>query len=209
METTTIEDLRKGTAQYMGTATMPLGNQEAYDKSIQAGVDYCWRYHPWPFTIKRDVALEAVTVGSNTKYYLPINFDILGWRDLGVEEYSTTDGANPMSYGYPKDGVYLMYDDGTSKFEVVGGTADMLVAYQVKPPAINTTIAFPSLDPLYQASAIYAKKKSNPNSSEVTQSWDILHTSLDQLAGLSYFNTPHHKPRNRYEKYGVRFGDTR
>lgn len=209
MQTANIETLRKGVAEYMGTATMPLGNQKAYDNSIKAGLDYCWRYATWAFAVKRDVPLTAVTVAGVTSYYMPNDFDILGWRDLGVEEYSTTDGETPEQYGYPVSGVYLMYDEGQSKFKVVGGNANMRVAYQVKPPELNAVITFPALDPLFQAGAIYAKQKDMPNSAEVTQMWDILHTQLDQLAGQAYFNTPHHKPRNRYEKFGTFIGDTR
>lgn len=202
MQTATIETLRQGVAEYMGTATMPLGNQKAYDKSIKAGIDYCWRYATWAFSVKRNKALDVTTTGGVTKYYMPNDFDILGWRDLGEEEYSTTDGDVSTS------GVYLLYDDGTAKFQVIGGTADMRVSYQVKPPELNHVVTFPALDPLYQAGAIYAKQKDMPNSAEVTQMWDILHTQLDQLAGQAYFNTPHHKPRNRYEAYGTFIGDT-
>lgn len=198
MQTANIETLRAGVAEYMGTATMPLGNQAAYDKSIKAGIDYCWRYATWTHSIKRNVALTLIS----GNYYMPNDFDILGWRDLGVEEYSTTDGDTPdTDAGRTVRGVYLVYDDGNSRFKVVGGTADMRVAYQVKPPEINGVITFPALDPLYQAGAIYQKQKDMPNSAEVTQMWDILHTSLDQLAGQAYFNTPHHKPKNRYEQY--------
>ena len=202
MQTANIETLRKGVAEYMGTATMPLGNQKAYDNSIKAGLDYCWRYATWAFAVKRDKALDVTTTGEVTKYYMPNDFDILGWRDLGEEEYSTTDGDVSTR------GVYLLYDDGASKFEVVGGNAEMRVSYQVKPPETNQVITFPSLDPLYQAGAIYAKQKDMPNSAEVTQMWDILHTQLDQLSGQAYFNTPHHKPRNRYEAFGTFIGDT-
>lgn len=198
MQTATIETLRQGVAEYMGTATMPLGNQKAYDNSIKAGIDYCWRYATWAFAVKRDKALDVV--GSPAKYYMPNDFDILGWRDLGVEEYSTTDGN-------VTGGVYLLYDDGVAKFQVVGGTASMKVSYQVKPPELNAVMMFPALDPLYMAGSIYAKQKDMPNSAEVTQMWDILHTQLDQLSGQAYFNTPHHKPRNRYEKFGTYVGD--
>lgn len=209
METANIENLREGVAEYLGTSTVSLGNQKAYDKSIKAGIDYCWRYATWAFTIKRGVQIEAVTDAEGTKYYMPSNFDILGWRDLGVEEYATTDGDNPMKAGSPEDGVYLLYDEGVGKFEVVGGTDEMKVAYQVKPPALTEIFVFPSLDVLYMASAIYAKQKDMPNSAEVTQLWDILHTQLDQLAGQAYFNTPHHKPKNRYEMFNTYTGDTR
>lgn len=203
MQTATIETLRQGVAEYMGTATMPLGNQKAYDNSIKAGLDYCWRYATWAFAVKRNKALDVTTTDGVTKYYMPNDFDILGWRDLGEEEYSTTDGDVSTR------GVYLLYDDGTSKFQVIGGTADMRVSYQTKPPELNAVITFPALDPLYQAGAIYAKQKDMPNSAEVTQMWDILHTQLDQLSGQAYFNTPHHKPRNRYEAFGTFIGDTK
>ena len=203
MQTANIETLRQGVAEYMGTATMPLGNQKAYDNSIKAGLDYCWRYATWAFAVKRDKALDVTTTGGVTKYYMPNDFDILGWRDLGEEEYSTTDGDSATR------GVYLLYDEGESKFQVVGGNADMRVSYQTKPPELNAVITFPALDPLYQAGAIYAKQKDMPNSAEVTQMWDILHTQLDQLSGQAYFNTPHHKPRNRYEAFGTFIGDTK
>lgn len=203
MQTATIETLRQGVAEYMGTATMPLGNQNAYDNSIKAGLDYCWRYATWAFSVKRNIALDESTIGGVTKYYMPNDFDILGWRDLGEEEYSTTDGDVSTR------GVYLLYDEGGSKFQVIGGTADMRVSYQTKPPELNAVITFPALDPLYQAGAIYAKQKDMPNSAEVTQMWDILHTQLDQLSGQAYFNTPHHKPRNRYEAFGTFIGDTK
>lgn len=205
MQTATIETLRAGVAEYMGTATMPLGNQAAYDKSIKAGLDYCWRYSTWAFSIKRDILLDVVTVSGTTKYYMPNNFDILGWRDLGVEEYATTDGRSAVA---SSGAVFFQYDDGVGKFEVIGGNATMKVNYQVKPPEINTVVTFPALDPLYMAGAIYAKQKDMPNSADVTQMWDILHKQLDQLSGQAYFNTPHHKPKNRYEKFGVNFGDT-
>lgn len=211
MQTATITDLRAGVAEYMGTATMPLGNQQAYDKSIQAGVNYCWRYTAWAFSVKRNVALVAGTGGNAGKFYMPNDFDILGWRDLGVEEYSTTDGDSyDTDLGRKVNGVYLVYDEGTSTFQVVGGTASMRVAYQVRPPqAINTVIAFPDLDPLYQAGAIFQKRKDSPNSANVAQPFAMLDKALNQLAGSAYFNTPHHKPRNRYEQYATHVGDTR
>lgn len=210
MQTATITDLRAGVAEYMGTASMPLGNQAAYDKSIKAGIDYVWRYNTWSFSVKRDVPLVAGTGGNAGKFYMPANFDILGWRDLGVEEYSTTDGGTPdTSMNRPVAGVYLVYDEGTSSFQVVGGTADMRVAYQIKPPEINTVVTFPSLDPIFMAGSIFQKQKDNPNSADTTQLWDLLHQKLDQLSGQAYFNTPHHKPRNRYEQYGTFVGDTR
>ena len=136
MQTATIETLRQGVAEYMGTATMPLGNQKAYDKSIKAGLDYCWRYTTWAFSVKRNIALDVSTTSGVTKYYMPNDFDILGWRDLGEEEYSTTDGDSATR------GVYLLYDEGTSKFQVVGGTADMRVSYQTKPPETNQVVTF-------------------------------------------------------------------
>lgn len=210
MQTATITDLRSGVAEYMGTASMPLGNQAAYDKSIKAGLDYVWRYTTWSFTVKRDRPLVAGTAGNAGKFYMPNDFDILGWRDLGVEEYSTTDGDTfDTSRGHPVRGVYLVYDDGQARFQVVGGTANMRVAYQTKPPEINTVITFPSLDPLYIAGAIFQKQKDNPNSADTTQLWDLLHQKLDQLSGQAYFNTPHHRPRNRYEKFNTYVGDNR
>lgn len=211
MQTATITDLRAGVAEYMGTATMPLGNQNAYDKSIQAGVNYCWRYIPWAFSIKRNVSLIAGTGGNAGKFYMPADFDILGWRDLGVEEYSTTDGDTyDTDRRAPINGVYLLYDEGESKFQVVGATASFKVAYQVRPPqAINSVITFPDLDPLYQAGAIFQKRKDSPNSANVQQAFDMLDKSLNQLAGNAYFNTPHHRPRNRYEQHSTFIGDTR
>lgn len=212
MQTATITDLRAGVAEYMGTSTMPLGNQQAYDKSIKAGLDYVWRYTTWAFTVKRGVPLQAGTGANTGKFYVPADFDILGWRDfgVGVEEYSTTDGDTPdTSKGLPNRGVYLVYDDGTSRFQVVGGTADMRIAYQVKPPELNTVITFPSLDAIYVAGSIFQKLKDNPNSADTTHIWDLLHQKLDQLAGQAYFNTPHHRPRNRYEQYSTYIGDTR
>ena len=74
MQTATITDLRAGAAEYMGAASMPLGNQAAYDKSIKAGLDYVWRYTTWAFSVKRDVPL----VVASGKYYMPNDFDILG-----------------------------------------------------------------------------------------------------------------------------------
>lgn len=210
MQTATITDLRAGTAEYMGTASMPLGNQAAYDKSIKAAIDYVWRYTTWAFTVKRDVPLQAGTGANAGKFYLPADFDILGWRDLGVEEYATTDGDNPdTDLGRPLRGVYLVYDEGASRFRVVGGNANMRVAYQTKPPEINTVVTFPSFDPVFIAAAIFQKQKENPNSADTTQLWDLLHQKLDQMAGQAYFNTPHHKPRNRYEQFATFIGDTR
>lgn len=199
METVTLEDLRKGVGEYLGLASMPKGNTTAYDKSIKAGLDYCWRYATWRFAIKRGVALDAVTVNDVTTFYMPADFDILGWRDLGTPETDVLDGS----------GVYLKYDDGLSKFIVNGGSAEMRVAYQVKPPAINTVVYFPSLDPLFLAAGIMQKFKDNPNSTQAQQQWDILHTKLDQLSGQAYMNTPKHTPRNRYEKYNTFVGDKR
>lgn len=211
MQTATITDLRAGVAEYMGTSTMPLGNQNAYDKSIQAGVDYCWRYTAWSFTVKRNVLLVAGTGGNAGKYYMPADFDILGWRDLGVEEYSTTDGDTfDTDRGLTPRGVYLLYDEGTSTFQVVGGFSTMRVAYQVRPPqAINSVIAFPSLDVLFQAGSLFQKRKDNPNTANVAQPFALLDKALNQLAGSAYFNTPHHRPRNRYEQANTYVGDTR
>lgn len=211
MQSATLEILRAGVAEYMGTTTMPLGNAAAYDKSIQAGVDYCWRYAAWVFSIKRDKALTAVVVSGVTKYYMPTDFDILGWRDLGVEEYSTQDADTfYRQTGRTVDGVWLEWDDARQQFQVMGGTADMRVAYQIKPPQVSTgTVSFPSLDPLFLSGALHQKQKDMPNSSNVTQPWDILHEKLDQLSGMAYMNTPHHRPRNRYEQYNTYTGDTR
>lgn len=206
MQTATITDLRAGVAEYMGTASMPLGNQAAYDKSIKAGLDYVWRYTTWAFSVKRGVQLALIS----GKYYMPADFDILGWRDLGVEEYSTTDGHTfDTDRGRDVAGVYLVYDEGTSRFEVVGAAPSMTVSYQAKPPETNGVITFPSLDVLYIAGAIFQKQKDNPNSADTTQLWDLLHQKLDQLSGQAYFNTPHHRPRNRYEQYNTYIGDTR
>lgn len=210
MQTGTIDDLRAGVAEYMGTTSMPLGNQTAYDKSIKAGIDYCWRYAQWRFSIRRNVALTAGTGGNAGKYYLPTDFDILGWRDLGVTEYDTQDGDSyQTNRGLAPDGVYLLYDASQSRWQVVNGTAEMRVAYQVKPPELNEVISFPSLDPLYMAGGIFQKQKDMPNSANVTQPWDILHQRLDQLSGAAYQNTPKHRPRNRYEQYSTHTGDTR
>jgi hypothetical protein len=206
MQTATITDLRAGVAEYMGTASMPLGNQAAYDKSIKAGLDYVWRYTTWAFSVKRDEPLAVIS----GKYYMPADFDILGWRDLGVEEYSTTDGHTfDTDRGLTPRGVYLVYDEGTSRFQVVGAAPSMTVSYQAKPPETNGVITFPSLDVLYIAGAIFQKQKDNPNSADTTQLWDLLHQKLDQLSGQAYFNTPHHRPRNRYEQYNTYIGDTR
>ena len=92
MNTYTQDDLRNGVAQYLGLGTFPNGNATAYDSSLQSAIDYCWRFTDWPFTIKRDFALEP---NEEDKLYMPADFDILGWRKFkGLPEYNTKDAVD-------------------------------------------------------------------------------------------------------------------
>ena len=201
METITLEEMRKGVGEYMGLATMPKGNTEAYDKSIKSGLEYCWRYATWRFAIVKDAALTFIE--AENAYYTPSNFDILGFRNFGAQEYDVLDD------NIPAGGIHLVYDDARNSFKVVNGGVDTRVTYQTKPPAINTVFAFPSADCIFLAAGIMQKFKDNPNSTEAQQEWDILHTKLDQLSGQAFINTPKRVPRNRYDKFGTYTGDAR
>lgn len=209
MNTYTIDALRQGVAQYLGLGTFPSGNQQGYDASIQSGMDYCWRFTDWVFTIKRDVQVDT----QNDKYYMPANFDILGWRKFkGKKEYSTKDAVDfEEEHHIPVDGLYLEFDTDNNRFQIKGDVDEnTTVSYQVAPPNVsNELIVFPMAQPIIMAAAIYQKMKEHPNSADIRQEWNMLDTLLAQLASKNNRNTPLKKPRTRYEEYGTFTGDTR
>lgn len=209
MNTYTIDALRQGVAQYLGLGTFPSGNQQGYDASIQSGMDYCWRFTDWVFTIKRDVQVDT----QNDKYYMPANFDILGWRKFkGKKEYSTKDAVDfEEEHHIPVDGLYLEFDTDNNRFQIKGDVDEnTTVSYQVTPPNVsNELIIFPMAQPIIMAAAIYQKMKEHPNSADIRQEWNMLDTLLAQLASKNNRNTPLKKPRTRYEEYGTFTGDTR
>lgn len=209
MNTYTIDALRQGVAQYLGLGTFPSGNQQGYDASIQSGMDYCWRFTDWVFTIKRDAQVDV----QNDKYYMPANFDILGWRKFkGKKEYSTKDAVDfEEEHHIPVDGLYLEFDTDNNRFQIKGDVDEnTTVSYQVAPPNVsNELIVFPMAQPIIMAAAIYQKMKEHPNSADIRQEWNMLDTLLAQLASKNNRNTPLKKPRTRYEEYGTFTGDTR
>lgn len=209
MNTYTIDALRQGVAQYLGLGTFPSGNQQGYDASIQSGMDYCWRFTDWVFTIKRDVQVDT----QNDKYYMPANFDILGWRKFkGKKEYNTKDAVDfEEEHHIPVDGLYLEFDTDNNRFQIKGDVDEnTTVSYQVTPPNVsNELIIFPMAQPIIMAAAIYQKMKEHPNSADIRQEWNMLDTLLAQLASKNNRNTPLKKPRTRYEEYGTFTGDTR
>lgn len=209
MNTYTIDALRQGVAQYLGLGTFPSGNQQAYDASIQSGMDYCWRFTDWVFTIKRDVPV----IEQDGKFYMPANFDIVGWRQFkGKQEYSTKDAVEyEEEHHIPVEGLYLEFDTDNNRFQIKGDVnANDTVSYQVTPPNVaNELIVFPMAQPIIMAAAIYQKMKEHPNSADIRQEWNMLDTLLAQLASKNNRNTPLKKPRTRYEEYGTFTGDTR
>lgn len=216
MNTYTIDALRQGVAQYLGLGTFPAGNAQGYDASIQSGMDYCWRFTDWAFTIKRDAGLVKANSQDNSleeKYYMPVDFDILGWRKFkGLEEYNTKDAVEfEEEHHLRVDGVYLEFDKDNNRFRVLGKVDDdTTVSYQVTPPNVSTDlIYFPMAQPIIMAAAIYQKMKEHPNSADIRQEWNMLDALLSQMASKNNRNTPLHKPRDRYEQYGTYTGDTR
>ncbi len=210
MNTYTQDDLRNGVAQYLGLGTLPSGNATAYDSSLQSAIDYCWRFTDWPFTIKRDIPL---TPDAENKFYMPEDFDILGWRSFkDVPEYNTKDAVEFEENNHiPARGVYLEYDVSNNRY-LVKGDVDRLttVSYQVRPEKISSgAIHFIAHQPIVMAASIYQKMKEHPNSADVRQEWNMLDMLLAQMASQSNRNTPLHKPKDRYEKYGTYTGDTR
>lgn len=210
MNTYTQDDLRNGVAQYLGLGTFPQGNATAYDSSLQSAIDYCWRFTEWPFTIKRDVEL---TPDENGTYYMPENFDILGWRSFkSVPEYSTKDAVEFEEQNHiTVRGVYLEYDTSNNRYQIKGDTGSLTtVSYKVLPEKISTgAIHFIAHQPIVMAASIYQKMKEHPDSADVRQEWNMLDMLLAQMASQSNRNTPLHKPKDRYDKYGTYFGDTR
>lgn len=210
MNTYAIDALRQGVAQYLGLGTFPAGNAQGYDASLQSGMDYCWRFTDWAFTIKRDV---EITPDENGKYYMPEDFDILGWRKFkGVEEFNTKDATDFEEEHHAQiQGVYLEFDKDNNRFRVLGALPEeLIVAYQVCPPKVQTElIVFPTSQPIIMCAAIYQKMKEHPNSADIRQEWNMVDTLLTQLASKANRNTPLHKPRTRYDEYGTYTGDVR
>lgn len=210
MNTYTQDDLRNGVAQYLGLGTFPSGNATAYDSSLQSAIDYCWRFTDWAFTIKRDVEL---TPDENDKIYMPEDFDILGWRKFKfVPEYNTKDAVEFEEERHmTPEGVYLEYDSSNNRYQVKGDTtAVTTVSYQVLPEKISTgAIHFIAHQPIVMAASIYQKMKEHPNSADVRQEWNMLDMLLAQMASKNNRNTPLHRPKDRYDKFGTYTGDVR
>lgn len=209
MNTYGIDALRQGVAQYLGLGTFPSGNQQGYDASLQSGLDFCWRYTDWDFTIKRDVQV----VQQGDKFYMPEDFDILGWRKFkGLTEYNTKDAVDfEEEHHIDIDGVYLEFDKDNNRFQIKGKVLPTTtVSYQVVPPKVQTDlIYFPTSQPIIITAAIYQKMKEHPNSADIRQEWNMVDTLLAELASHANRNTPLHKPRDRYEMFGTYTGDTR
>lgn len=210
MNTFTIDSLRQGVAQYLGLGTFPSGNTQGYDASLQSGMEYCWRFTDWVFTIKRDYEL---TPNAQGKFYMPENFDIIGWRKFkGVEEYNTKDASEFEEENHiPVDGVYIEFDTDNNRFEVKGATGKLTtVSYQVTPPKVQTElILFPSAQPIIMCAAIYQKMKEHPNSADVRQEWNMVDALLTQIAYKANKNTPLHRPKTRYDMYNTYPGEVR
>ena len=174
--------------KYGGTVS---GEVSDWERFAQAGLDYCWRYHEWLWTLRR-----GDTQLINGKYYMPNDFDYSGHRSFAAgSEASIYDGGT---------GVYLQYDPTEERYEVVNGAAVSLI-YQVEPPELTDTvkIPFPSALTVAMAMMIYAKNGENPDRADISQEWDIVHVELDKLVAPEEKNKPRRRARTRQEVYGT------
>lgn len=177
--------------KYGGTVS---GEVSDWERFAQAGLNYCWRYHQWLWTLKRGTT-ELV----DGKYYLPTDIDYSGYRQLdGITEVNILDGGT---------GAYLQYDETKERYQLVNGDVVALL-YQVEPPTLTdiVRIPFPSALTVAMAMMIYAKNSENPDRADISQEWDIVHAELDKLVALEEKNKPKRRARTRQEVYGTYTG---
>ena len=105
----------------------------------------------------------------------------------------------------------MEYDNLNQRYEIKGDTDKVTsVSYQVLPEKISAgAIHFVAAQPIVMAASIYQKMKEHPNSADVRQEWNMLDMLLAQMASKSNRNTPLHRPKDRYDKYGTYTGDCR
>ena len=172
------EELMTVTANLLGKTSLPGGDVGDWERFVQHSVDYSWRYHTWLWTLKRGVT--ELTNGN--KVLMPEDFDFSSYRAFeGQQEES------PLDLG---SGFYLQLDHESGRYEVINGSEDMAVVYQVKPPEISAGVYFPSAVTLAIGASVIAKQGENPNKADISQEWDSFHVELDKHAAVHDKSAP-------------------
>lgn len=186
------EDVLNALHNLMGHRTSPGGTEEDFVRYVQASFDYCWRYYPWMFSLKKaDIAADGL---------LPTDFDHEGWRRFdGVTEISMEDSIAGL------DGSVITWN-GTRY--VLDPTTSGTVAYQYQPPTLDgTETPFPSAMVVAIGATVLAKQGNNPTRADIQQEWDEWHSDLDRLVGRAENNKPR-RIRTRHDVMGTFLGDT-
>jgi hypothetical protein len=196
-------------SRMMGSRVLPQGENLDWKDYVQAAFDYAWRYHKW------DWSLRIATVNMTTDPYLPVDFDLGGYRqamsdqngeltEVKLIDYARTTATNVFA---------LQYDPAKKQYKVLtrstSGTIDFI--YQITPPTLSADVKvdFPAVMPIGIGASIYAKQGENPTRAEVSQEWDMFHAELNRLVARVDKNQPRNTNLNLQDAYGTYTGDTR
>lgn len=179
----------------MGHRVAPGGTSEDLERFVQSSFDYCWRYYPWTFSLKKATILDDGI--------LPTDMDIEGYRKFdGITEVSLEDTlTGTTGSAITWDGTQLILDP------ISAGT----IVYQITPPTltVDVNVPFPSSQVVAVGATVYAKQAENPTRADVQQEWDMFHSELDRLVGWAGNNRQGTRtPRNRHSVTGTHTGQT-
>lgn len=181
MRMITKEQILEATANLLGKTSLPNGELSDWERFAQDSLDYCWRYHTWQWTLKRN---QLVDIDSAGKAYLPEDADYFGYLqvDGSVLQSILDTGTNP----------YLEFDSGVSRYELVNGTIGGDIVYATEPPELteDVKIPFPSAVTVAIGATVLAKQGENPNKADISQEWDSFHVALDKHVAVHEKNMP-------------------
>ena len=181
----------------MGHRVNPGGTDDDYKRYIQDSFNYCWRYYPWTFSLKKaTVDVDGI---------LPEDFDHEGYRKFdGVTEITMEESLSSTS------GAVIVWDTAKSRYKL-DPASGATVAYQYTPPTLGSDASgsapFPSAMAVAIGARVLAKQGENPTRADVQQEWDEWHSHLDRLAGRASNNRPRSRARNYHDKTGSFTGD--
>lgn len=177
------EDIMQSLANLLGKTSIPNGDLSDWERFAQASLDYCWRYHTWLWTLRKENTV-ADADNPDTVILMPQDIDYYGFVQVdGTTLQDILDtGNNP----------YLQFNTSRGRYQIVGGTADIPVTYAVEPPELtdDVEIPFPSAVTIAIGATVLAKQGENPDKADISQEWDSFHVELDKHVANQQRNAP-------------------
>ena len=170
--TVNLTNVKRALENLMGHRTSPGGEDADYDRYIQDGFDYCWRYYKWTFSLKSGTIAASDSL-------LPADLDIEGYRLMdGITEGNLEDTLANTSI------VALQWDSTENRYVLVpalsASASDVSIIYQQTPPTLSTdsNAPFPSAMTVAKAAVVLAKQAANPTRADIQpdRDWETILT---------------------------------